>query len=71
MFQRIHLFKDGGVTTKRGRGIETARAAATGLFTVACMRSGVGAEERAAESAGDQFTQRLLVDIALEDRQAI
>ena len=35
------------------------------------MGRGVGAEEGALKAAGNQFAQRLLVDIAFEDRQAV
>ena len=71
MFQRVHLFKYSCVAGKRRWGVEAACTAAACLFTMAGVRRGIGTEERAGEPAGDQLTQRLLVDVALEDRQTV
>ena len=38
---------------------------------MAGVRSGVGSQKRAAKAAGNQLTQRLLVDIALQNRQTV
>ncbi len=65
--QSIHLFKDGSVTAQRGWGVEAARAAATALFAMTCMWRRIRTEEYSIKTAGDQFTQCLLVNIAFED----
>ena len=67
VLQSIHLFKDGSVTAQRGWGVEAARAAATALFAMTCMWRRIRTEEYSIKTAGDQFTQCLLVNIAFED----
>ncbi|MNB88513.1 hypothetical protein D3C75_355290 [compost metagenome] len=71
MLQGIHLVKDLRIAGEGSRCVKAPCAAAAGLFAVTGMRGRVGAEEDAIAAAGDQLTQRLLVDVALEDRQAV
>lgn len=70
MLQRAELFEHGSVSRDGIRRVEAAGAATAGFFAVLEMRRGVGAEEETIRTAGDRLTQRFLVDIALEDRQA-
>ncbi|MNV22211.1 hypothetical protein D3C71_1131720 [compost metagenome] len=71
MFQRAHLFKYGGVACQRRWGVEAARTTTAGFFTMTSVRRRVGPEEDTGKTAGNQLTQRLLVDITLEDWQAV
>ena len=69
MLQSVHFFKHRGVAAEGGRGVKAAGAATAGFLTVAGVRCGVGAEEGAAEAAGDQLPQSLLMNIAFKYRQ--
>lgn len=55
VLQSVHFFKHRGVAAEGGRGVKAAGAATAGFLTVAGVRCGVGAEEGAAEAAGDQL----------------